>query len=41
MALRTAISVTQPEEAMPTAAVSEKKGLEEGWEGAEAIDMER
>ncbi len=37
----TPLILAQPEEAMPTAAISEKKELEEGREGAEAMDMER
>ena len=37
----TPLILAQPEEVVPTAAVSEKNGLEGGWEGVEAMDMVR
>ena len=37
----TPLILAQPEEVVPTAAVSEKNGLEGGWEGVEAMEMVR
>ena len=37
----TPLILAQPEEVVPTAAVSEKNGLEGRWEGVEAMDMVR
>ena len=37
----TPLILAQLEEVVPTAAVSEKNGLEGGWEGVEAMDMVR
>ena len=34
----TPLILAQPEEVVPTAAVSEKNGLEGRWEGVEAMD---
>ena len=37
----TPLILAQPAEDVPTAAVSEKNGLEGGWEGVEAMEMVR
>ena len=37
----TPLILTQPREAEPTAAASERHGLEGGWEGVEAMEMVR